>query len=41
MNNKKKEPEFDIIDDTPITSDGECPCLVLGKRDISCHIHGG
>jgi len=49
MNNKKKTPEFDIInddtstsfDDTPTTSDGECPCIAKGERDIACHIHGG
>ncbi len=37
---KPVEPEFDI-DDTPITSDGECPCIDKGSRDISCHLHGG
>ena len=33
-------PEFDI-DDTPTTSDGDCPCVEQGKRVISCHLHGG
>tara|TARA_R110002110_G_scaffold144959_1_gene334341 strand:+ start:109 stop:234 length:126 start_codon:yes stop_codon:yes gene_type:complete len=41
MNIKKKEPEFEIVEDTPTTSDGECPCIALGRRDISCHLHGG
>ena len=45
---KPVEPEFDIEDDTlvsandtPITSDGECPCVQAQKRVISCHLHGG
>ena len=41
---KPVEPEFDIsetIDDTPVTSDGECPCVAANKRVISCHLHGG
>ena len=36
---KPVEPEFDIsetIDDTPVTSDGECTCI--GRRDPSCVI---
>jgi hypothetical protein len=41
MSTKKKTPEFDIIDDTPTTSDGECPCIAKGERDIACQIHGG
>ena len=40
MNIKKKEPEFEILDDTPTTSDGECPCIVLGRKDRQCPIHG-
>jgi hypothetical protein len=45
MTSKKSKPvepipEFDI-DDTPITSDGECPCVAAQKRVISCHLHGG
>ena len=41
MTSKKKAPEaeFDIsetIDDTPVTSDGECTCI--GRRDPSCAI---
>ena len=48
MNSKKKTPEFDIInddtstsfDDTPTTSDGECPCIDLGRKDRQCSIHG-
>jgi hypothetical protein len=38
MTSKKSkpiEPEFDI-DDTPVTSDGECTCI--GRRDPSCAI---
>tara|TARA_R110002049_G_scaffold62250_2_gene166575 strand:- start:79 stop:204 length:126 start_codon:yes stop_codon:yes gene_type:complete len=41
MSNKKKTPEFDIADDTPTTSDGDCPCIAKGERDIACQIHGG
>ena len=41
MSNKKKAPEFDIEDDTPTTSDGDCPCIAKGERDIACQIHGG
>ena len=41
MSNKKKAPEFDIEDDTPTTSDGDCPCIAKGERDIACRIHGG
>jgi len=37
---KPVEPEFDI-DSTPVTSDGECPCVAANKRVISCHLHGG
>ena len=36
MNDKKKTPEFEIVDDTPTTSDGECTCI--GRRDPSCPI---
>jgi hypothetical protein len=46
MTSKKSKPvetvpEFDIDDDIPTTSDGECPCVEQGKRVISCHLHGG
>ena len=46
MTSKKKTPEaeFDIsetIDDAPVTSDGDCPCIAKGERDIACQIHGG
>ncbi len=41
MSSKKKTPEFDIVDDTPTTSDGECSCIAKGERDIACQIHGG
>ena len=27
MTSKRKTPEFDIEDDTPTTSDGDCPCI--------------
>ena len=40
MSNKKKAPEFDIEDDTPTTSDGDCPCITLGRKDRQCQIHG-
>ena len=41
MSSKKKTSEFDTVDDTPTTSDGECSCIVKGERDIACQIHGG
>ena len=41
MTSKKKAPEFDIADDIPTTSDGDCPCIAKGRRDIACHLHGG
>ena len=31
MSNKKKTPEFDIADDTPTTSDGECTLYYIRK----------
>jgi len=36
MTSKRKTPEFDIEDDTPTTSDGECTCI--GQRNPSCPI---
>ena len=42
MADKKKIPEFEIIDDvTPTTSDGECICTSKDGRNISCILHGG
>ena len=40
MTSKRKTPEFDITDDyTPTTSDGDCPCIALGRKDRQCPIH--
>lgn len=39
---KPEEPEFDITDDTPTTSDGDiCSCSAEKGRDIYCTLHGG
>jgi|TARA_R110000737_G_scaffold324667_1_gene337688 hypothetical protein len=47
MSNKKDKPEFEIevVNDTPVTSDGDsinkCICTTEDGRSISCVLHGG